>query len=931
MMKAKVSETTGKKSKTQIKHFSIIIVSILLLSIFIGSLTRPEKETSRDGAAITELSHERTSDIERNFASMPGWFTENKGQIENPDVRFIYAASSCAVGFVESGYLLKITNEDNLTSVVRVSFDGSNPVAPEGKDELPHTSNYFIGNDSSKWRTGVPNYESAAYRNIYNGIDLVFYTSEKGLKYDFIVSPDAHSSLFPPAPGNAVPAHADICFSYEGVDEIFVDDSGNLHIATPAGELIEEAPFSYQVKDGKKVEVFSNFWTDGKTVGFEIGDYDLTTELIIDPLIYSTFVGGDTWDQGFDIVLDSENNAYITGWTYSPDFPTTSGCFDESHNGDGDVIVFKLNQDGSDLVYSTFVGGSDRDWGMKIAIDSESNTYITGHTKSDDFPTTSNCFDGSRNSVEVDDSYDVFVFKLNQDGSDLVYSTYLGGSSEDGGDQGKLGIAVDSENYAYVTGCTAFPDFPVTWGAYDMTYNDDGGRDAFVSKFNQDGSDLVYSTFLGGIYDDFGDGITLDSENCAYITGRTESLNFPTTSGCYDDSHNGNFDVFVSKFNSDGSDMVYSTYIGGDDFDWGRDIALDSDNNVYITGSTFSSDFPTTPGCFNDTHNGSSDGFVTKLNQDGSDLVYSTFVGGDDFDRGVGIALDSENNIYITGDTDSSNFPTTSGCFDDSHNGGMSDAIIFKLNHNCSTLVYSTYLGGSDHDEGCGIVVDSDNCVYVTGRIKSSDFPTTSDCYDNSHNGHYDACVSKLKLVAGNILPTVNITSPTHKSEVSGTVTISGSAFDGNGTIEKVEIFIDNGWTTVTGTDSWSYEWDTTEVEDGSHTIHARAFDGEVYSGISTIVVTVNNTGDDHGQSGDDGDDDLDGLWVIVPGAVIACAALGAFGYLKLKRKEEEEGDDERDRVEVLRCPRCGGETLYSKEVDDHYCWECKEYVGEME
>ena len=753
-MNKNLTEMTGKKSELQIKPLSIVVLSILLLSVSVVFLAAPIKESPPDGT--TALSQHRTSEIKHNLASMPGWFTKNQGQIENHEVRFVYTGSGCSIGFVESGYLLKLKGEHNLTSVIKVTFEGSNPVVPQGKEELSHKSNYFIGNDLSEWRTGVPNYNKVVYENLYDGIDLIFYTTGKGLKYDFIVSPTTPSSPSPPAPGSAAPAHAEIRFSYEGIDSIYIDDNGDLHISTPVGELVEEAPFSYQIVDGKEVEVSSryridsektevpsHYRVDGKTVGFEIGNYNPAAVLVIDPLIYSTFVGGGDWDYGSDIVLDSESNAYITGWTYSSDFPTTPGCFDDTNHGGGDVVVFKLNHNGSDLLYSTFVGGSDRDWGRKIAIDSGNNVYITGYTGSSDFPTTSNCFDDS-----YGENYDVFVFKLNQDGSDLVYSTYLGGVEEDGGEQGKLGIAVDSGNNAYITGCTKSPDFPTTDGSYDRIYN--YGADVFVSKLNPDGSDLVYSTFIGGRNSEYGDGIVLDSDNCAYITGRCSS-DYPTTTGCFDDSHNGGFDVFVTKLNRDGTDLVYSTFIGGDGFDWGLGIALDSLNNAYITGNTRSEDFPTTPGCYDNSSNWENDltagdVFVTKLNPGGSDLVYSTYVGGSNRDRGLGIALDSGDNAHITGYAQSSDFPTTNGSFNESYNGGHRDVIVFKLNHNASTLVYSTYVGGNDDDEGCGIALDSENNAYITGRTHSSDFPATPGSFDESNNGEGDAFVFELDL-----------------------------------------------------------------------------------------------------------------------------------------------------------------------------------------
>ena len=320
-------------------------------------------------------------------------------------------------------------------------------------------------------------------------------------------------------------------------------------------------------------------------------------------MLFSTFVGGDSQETGISILLDYENNAYITGRTWSSDFPTSSGCFDDSYNGgDGDVFVFKLKYDGSDLLYSTFIGGSDVEVAESVALDSENNAYITGGTSSFDFPTTSGCFDDSYNGYD-----DVFVFKLNSNGSSLIYSTFIGGSK---GDSGKS-IALDFKNNTYITGLTASSNFPTTSGCFDDSHN--GNKDAFIFKLNLDGSDSLFSTYAGGGDGDFSDSITIDSENNTYITGATYSSDFPTTSGCYDDSHNGDRDVFVFKLKSDGSDSLYSTFVGGNSVDRGWGISLDSENNACITGYTWSLDFPTTKDCFNSSHNGESDVFVCKL------------------------------------------------------------------------------------------------------------------------------------------------------------------------------------------------------------------------------------------------------------------------------------------------------------------------------
>jgi hypothetical protein len=357
-------------------------------------------------------------------------------------------------------------------------------------------------------------------------------------------------------------------------------------------------------------------------------------------LVYGTFIGGSGPDSGGEIAIDGGGNAYVTGGTHSSDFPTTPGAFDRSYNGDYDVFVVKLNPNGSSLSYGTFIGGSDDDFGLGIAVDGGGNAYVTGFTESSDFPTTSGAFDRSINGYR-----DAFVVKLSQSGSSLSYGTFLGG--EIGSLDYGWAIAVDDEGYAYVTGLTYSSDFPTTSGAFDTSFN--GEWDAFVVKLNPNGSSLVYGTFIGGSDDDYGSDIAVDGGGNAYVSGGTYSSDFPTTPGAFDTSFNDGEDAFVVKLDPNGSSLVYGTFIGGSDWDWGDGIAVDGEGNAYVTGRTESSDFPTTPGAFDRSFNGYYDAFVVKLNPNGSSLSYGTFIGGSDWDGGAGIAVNGGGNAYVTG------------------------------------------------------------------------------------------------------------------------------------------------------------------------------------------------------------------------------------------------------------------------------------------
>jgi hypothetical protein len=387
-------------------------------------------------------------------------------------------------------------------------------------------------------------------------------------------------------------------------------------------------------------------------------------------LIYATFLGGGGNESGFDIFIDFSGNAYVTGTTNSADFPATPGSFDTTQNGLYDAFMVKLNATGTALIYASFLGGGGDEKAHGIAVDSSGNAYVTGQTDSADFPATPGSFDATYNG-----SRDVFLAKLDAAGGVLVYATFLGGGDNDFG----YGIVVDSPGSAYVTGYTRSADFPAASGSFDTTYN--GGEDAFVAKLNALGSGLVYATFLGTNGEDLGYGIAVDSSGNAYVTGGTYSTDFPVTPGSLDTTYNGGEDAFVAKLNTAGSALVYATFLGGSGpagSDAGIDIAVDSSGNAYVTGGTYSTDFPVTPGSLDTTYNDNLDVFVAKLDVAGSALVYATFLGGGGYDLIYGIAIDSSRNAYLTGQTGSSDFPATPGSFDITYGDGY-DAFVAKL------------------------------------------------------------------------------------------------------------------------------------------------------------------------------------------------------------------------------------------------------------
>jgi hypothetical protein len=654
------------------------------------------------------------------YAKLPLAFIPNAGQIDDP-VRYYAQGPGYTFYFTDRKVVLAL-QMGHRGEALDLRFVGVNPDAHlKAADRANGKVNYFT---ASEHHTDLPTFARLVYRNLWPGIDMVFGGKSGKLNYEFRVRPGAEVS--------------DIRLGYAGAKGVSLGAGGALRIDTPLGTLKDAPPQSLQRIDGRRVRVDSRYALAGQSYGFSVGRHDRHQPLVIDPsLAYSTYLGGSNDDLGISVAVDSAGAAYLTGQTQSTDFPTTAGAFDTTANGGGEAFITKLDPAGSGLAYSTYLGGPGFDRGLDIAVDSAGAAYVTGSTNSTDLPTTAGAIDASANG-----NTDAFVTKLDPAGSGLGYSTYLGGSSFDEG----LSIAVDSAGAAYLTGRTSSTDFPTTAGAFDTSAN--GELDGFVTKVDPAGSSFAYSTYLGGSGPDVGNGIAVDPAGAAYLTGQTQSTDFPTTAGAFDTAENGGGEAFITKLDPAGSGLAYSTYLGGSGPDLGNGIAVDSAGAAYVTGSTNSTDFPTSTGAFDTSANGDLDGFVTKVDPAGSSLAYSTYLGGSSFDLGADIAVDSAGAAYVIGGTFSTNFPTTAGSFDSTFNG-IVDLFIAKLNPAGSALSDSTYLGGSSIDLGAEIAVDSTGAAYVTGSTLSGDFPTTAGAFDTSGNGAQDGFVTKLTLGPG--------------------------------------------------------------------------------------------------------------------------------------------------------------------------------------
>jgi hypothetical protein len=671
--------------------------------------------------------------IARDYASLPQSFEPNRGQAD-PRVDFLSRGRGFSL-FLAGGdatLLLSRQADRGKATVLRMELAGASPTAlATGAGRLPGAVNYIRGVRPSASQTAIPTYRGVSYRGVYPGVDLRYYGSQRKLEYDFSLAPRADPSrialdfdgaravdlapngdLLLRLPGGTLRERAPVAFQRIGGERRAVDARYVVHGSRASFALgaydrsrpltIDPVVLTYSTylggtgaEQGYGIAVDSagsayvGGWTDSTnfpaTTGAwdesENGDADaFVAKLAPDgrSLIYATYLGGTDQDLGTGIAIDSLGSAYLTGRTLGSDFPVTTGAAqDTAPGGSADAFVTKLTPNGAGLAYSTYLGGGDQDNGEAIAVDSAGAAYVTGFADSSDFPTepTVGAYDTTLGGTR-----DNFVTKVAPDGKSFPYSTYLGGSVDEG--TCTCGIAVDSAGSAYVTGTTESTDFPTepTVGAYDTTLG--GTRDAYVTKLAPDGKSLAYSTYLGGTGTEqgvFGD-IAIDSAGSAYVIGDTASTNFPTepTPGAYDNTLGGTSDAYVSKLAPNGQSLAYSTYLGGGSDEFGSGIAVDSAGSAYLNGSTFSTNFPTTAGARDTTLGGSSDAFFAKLAPDGQSLADSTYLGGGGTEFARRIAIDSGGSAYLTGFTESADFPTTAGAFDTSL-GGAGDGFVSKL------------------------------------------------------------------------------------------------------------------------------------------------------------------------------------------------------------------------------------------------------------
>ena len=656
------------------------------------------------------------------------------------------------------------------SGAIGMTFPHSASADPTADDPHPSTANYFIGSNPANWRSNISAYSRVRYRNLYPGIDLVFYGNAGRLEYDFTVLPGADPSR--------------IRIALEGADRIAVTERGDLAITHAGYEIAFLKPAIYQdSKDGRHA-VAGSYRLSNKTVRFQVGSYDHTLPLVIDPVLtYATFFGGASDEAAYAVATDPAGNVYIAGYTASGNLPTTIGALERSFAGGSyDSFVAKFSPAGA-VLYSTYLGGSGDEEAYGLAVDSQGNAYITGYTTSADFPVTTGAIGGTLTGHS-----DAFVAKLNPAGTVLDYSSYLGGSGDDTG----YGITVDGSGDAFVAGSTSSTNFPVSTGSYRGAYSG-GSFDGFVTAIGPYGTSLLYSTYLGGSDEDVAYAIAVDGLGNTYVAGETLSPDFPNSPGVIQTSKLGSYDAFVASLNASGTALNYSTFLGGSSDDHAYGVAVDSSGNAYVTGYTASTDFPHTAGVVQPHIGGGYDAFVTEVNPSGTALVYSTFLGGSGDDFAFAIAVDNIGNAYLTGDTSSTNFPVTA----DAAQRGLAaeyGAFVAVLNSAGSALSYGTYLGGSGFQTGYGIALSPDREFIAAGYTLSPDFPVTAVAAQTALAGGADAFLasfSALPLPALSIAKThignfilgqsgaaysVTVTNGAGAGTTGGTVTVTENA-----------------------------------------------------------------------------------------------------------------------------------------------------------
>ncbi len=719
------------------------------------------------------------------------------------------------------------------------------------EEKLPFYFNYFKGN-KERWQGNIPIFEKIQYSQLYENIDLKFYTDPqtKLLKYDFIVQPNANPSL--------------IQWNYEGAKGLRIEND-ILYITTSVNEVVEQKPIAYQVINNQHVYIDCKYKLKNKVLSFQLGKYDKNYPLIIDPaLIFSTYSGSyqDNW--GFTATFDYNGNLYGGGIVFAGGaHPNLAGAYSQSFGGGAyDILLEKYNQNGSNLMYYTYLGGTRGEAPYSIICNSNNELYMLGTTGSSNFPVTAGVYQATfrggtsqsvfnSNGTDYPAGSDLFICKFSENGSQLLSSTFLGGTANDGINKGTLlmhnyadefrgEIILDNNSDVYITSSTISSDFPTV----NAAQNAFGGiQDAVVSKLNSNLSSLIFSTYLGGNGAEAGYSIQLNSANELYVTGGTMSSNFPTTSGVLNPTYRGNVDGFITKLSPAGNTILASTFIGTTSYDQTYAIQLDQSQDVYVVGQTTGA-YPVSSGVYN---NANSSTFVHKLNPNLTTSLLSTRIGKASTRTDLvptAFLIDECNNIYISGwggDVNASlgggnvsGFPVTPGCFQSTTSG--SDFYLIVLGSNASSLLYATFFGGvagSEHVDGGTSRFNKKGIVYqavCAGCARTNDFPVTSGVW-STQNRSQNCNMGVFKFDISEFSAILQPTTPTNICQ-NGSVTLRNVS---TGNISNIIWDFGDGSPTQTG-NNVTHTYSTP----GTYTAYLIAFSNGTCSNSDTDSVVIN-------------------------------------------------------------------------------------------
>ncbi len=735
----------------------VVFITLMISAIPLTSGSEPLVSDESPGTEQPVLN----PNVERDH------FVENGGQLNRDDIRF-YTLGPFRAGFTETSVVFAINDAENGTYSYEMVFSHARKVEPEGIDPEEGYYNYMVG-EKERWASRLACYKKVVYKDLWEGIDLVYYIKGGSLKYDLVVQPGADPDS--------------IGFDLIGIDCAYIDGNGDLMMRTPLGTVSDYDLVSYQGEDTIKAD----FEMKGNHLGFDLGEYDNSKTLVIDPLIqYCTYLGGSNYEQLLLKSVMSNGDLIMTGFTSSSDFPKTPGVIDRTYMG-GEAFITRMKGNLGSLVFSTYLGGQYADYASGVDLDRDGNIYVSGNTESKDFPTTTGVLNETSKIGNVETPWgqtvtapDIFVSKISSDGTNLIYSTYIAGNHTDYNQD----IAVDDDGYAYVIASVRSPDLPIK-NAYESEIT--GYYDYYIAKLNQNASSLEWSTYLGGEDDEWSSEgptkVDISPSGDIYVAGNAESMDFPTTSGAYKQSTGSRWLTGTLTAFEDDGDLIFSTYIHEDTQVGSLEVTSDS---VYLTGNTDMSNFPVTKDTAYDTALGGwSDAYLLEMDTQGSMVKYATFLGGDEYEFGWDISFDNEDRVILTGYTGSSDFPLSDYPVDDSFDG-WSETFITIFNKDKDGLHFSTLFGGNDDDYGLWLGI-ADDGLYMAGYTSSSDLPVHDDAFDRTYSNG-DLFVTRIKIYSFPPSRPRNLTAD--RGDENVTLTWSSPLKDGNETITGYNIYM---------------------------------------------------------------------------------------------------------------------------------------------